>query len=104
MFRITDGKGFHIEFENGVTVSIQFGPGNYCEHRNEIPKNNLDNFWESEDAEVAVMDRHGQWITKECWSDVLGEKICDNVVGHIKPKKIITILEWAKKYGSDIDE
>jgi hypothetical protein len=30
MFRITDTKGFHITFKNGVTVSVQFGWGNYC--------------------------------------------------------------------------
>lgn len=29
MFKITDGKGFHITFGNGWTVSVQFGPGNY---------------------------------------------------------------------------
>ena len=31
-FRITDKKGFHITFENGWTVSVQFGPANYCDH------------------------------------------------------------------------
>lgn len=30
MFRITMGKGFQVTFENGYTVSVQFGPGNYC--------------------------------------------------------------------------
>lgn len=29
MFRINDNKGFQITFENGYTVSVQFGPGNY---------------------------------------------------------------------------
>lgn len=29
MFKITDSKGFHIRFDNGYTVSVQFGPGNY---------------------------------------------------------------------------
>ena len=32
MFRITQGKGFQIEFPNGYTVSVQWGIGNYCEH------------------------------------------------------------------------
>lgn len=31
-FNITGKKGFHITFENGWTVSVQFGPANYCEH------------------------------------------------------------------------
>jgi hypothetical protein len=29
-FRICDNKGFHITFENGWTISVQFGGGNYC--------------------------------------------------------------------------
>ena len=32
MFKITRKKGVHITFENGYTVSVQFGPGNYCEN------------------------------------------------------------------------
>jgi hypothetical protein len=29
MFVINDNKGFQITFDNGYTVSVQFGPGNY---------------------------------------------------------------------------
>jgi hypothetical protein len=29
MFKITEGKGFHIQFENGWVVSVQWGAGNY---------------------------------------------------------------------------
>ena len=29
---ITQGKGVHMLFPSGFTVSIQFGPGNYCDH------------------------------------------------------------------------
>lgn len=32
MFGITDGKGFHVTFENGWTISVQFGPCNYGDH------------------------------------------------------------------------
>ncbi len=32
--KITHNKGFHITFENGWTVSVQFGVGNYCENYN----------------------------------------------------------------------
>ncbi len=31
-FYITGGKGFHISFPNGYTMSVQFGPGDYCEN------------------------------------------------------------------------
>lgn len=30
--RITDGKGVHFTFNNGLTLSIQIGGGNYCDN------------------------------------------------------------------------
>ena len=27
----TLNKGFQLTFENGLTISVQFGSGNYCE-------------------------------------------------------------------------
>lgn len=35
LLRITagTGKGFQMTFENGWTVSVQFGRGNYCSNR-----------------------------------------------------------------------
>ncbi len=29
--RITGGRGFQLDLPNGVTVSVQWGPGNYCD-------------------------------------------------------------------------
>ena len=29
--RMCDNKGFHLDLPNGVTVSVQLGPGNYCD-------------------------------------------------------------------------
>ena len=29
MFKITEGKGFRIQFQNGWVVSVQWGSGNY---------------------------------------------------------------------------
>ena len=33
MLKITGAKGFQMTFENGWTVSVQFGYGNYCANR-----------------------------------------------------------------------
>jgi hypothetical protein len=33
MLRITGAKGFQMTFDNGWTVSVQFGYGNYCANR-----------------------------------------------------------------------
>jgi len=31
-FEISDNKGFHMTFENGWTVSVQLGAGNYADN------------------------------------------------------------------------
>lgn len=49
-----ESKGFQVRFANGHTVSVMFGGGNYCEHRNlsygQAPAGG------SENAEFAVLD------------------------------------------------
>jgi hypothetical protein len=35
-FRITGGKGFHMYFANGHLVSVQWGPGNYCDYYDDV--------------------------------------------------------------------
>ena len=37
MFKITEGKGFHMTFANGWTVSVQWGAGNLCPNYNAYP-------------------------------------------------------------------
>jgi hypothetical protein len=53
MFKITRGMGFQMTFDNGWTVSIQFGPENYCDHyhANRGPDEGR---WESSCAEIAA--------------------------------------------------
>ena len=60
-FSITSHKGVNITFKNGWQVSVQWGPGNYCERKEDnydSPKNS--EFWSSNDAEIAVWSRKGQ--------------------------------------------
>lgn len=63
MFTICEGKGFTMKFSNGNTVSVQWGPLNYCERKSlNITKINQPmntGFWNSEDAEVAAWDKDG---------------------------------------------
>lgn len=33
MFNITENKGVHISFASGYTISIQWGPRNYCDNK-----------------------------------------------------------------------
>ena len=69
-FGITAQKGFHITFENGWTVSVQFGRGNYCENYDHSD-------WQgpvppSKDAEVAAWDFEGEWFVFEDGNTVKG--------------------------------
>ena len=63
-FKSTMRKGFQMTFENGLTVSVQWGAGNYCD--NHCPP---DMDWtftkdaQSTNAEVAV------WNAAEVWAN-----------------------------------
>ena len=59
---ITSGKGVRLKFDNGYELSVQIGPGNYCENygtpfgrMNEIPT-----LIDCETAEIAVFCK-GRW-------------------------------------------
>ncbi len=97
MFRITGGKGFQVTFKNEVTVSVQFGVGNYCKDYNKQPINNYDKESReqaengSPNAEIAIFNKNG-WLTNEF------KEGCDNVLGYQTPEQLLEALNWAKKY------
>lgn len=65
MFKVTDNKGFHVEFENGWTVSVQWGRGNYCDNYNfsDGPRGGYGGpVPPSEKAEIAAWDSNGGWF------------------------------------------
>lgn len=99
-FRITGHKGFQVTFPNGVTVSVQFGPGNYCGHYPDMgdwsePANARE--WESGDAEIALFNTDGDWLTKEACLDLTGEEAGDDVLGYQKPEDVLKYLKWAQE-------
>jgi len=58
-FIATRNKGFGMTFDNGFTISVQWGKDNYCEKKNlneeydiEMTKGN----WKSLNAEIAVFN------------------------------------------------
>lgn len=68
-------KGFHMTFENGWTVSVQFGKNNYASN-----KQNTD---ESHDAEIAAWDKDGNWYRFNNGDDVFGYEKTDDVAEFI---------------------
>lgn len=82
MFTITGSKGFHLTFANGYTLSVQFGPGNYCEHRNHptysAPRG-CD--WSLEGAEIAILAPSGAFLPLDNGDKVAGWLTPDAVIG-----------------------
>lgn len=90
MLAITNG-GFHVKFKNGVTASVQFGYGAYCER-----KNTVDAPPQSKDAEVAAWDEKGAWITK-----ALVPGSFDDVIGHLNADQVVDFLVKAKEWEGE---
>lgn len=91
MFEIHDNKGFHITFDNGYTVSVQFGFGNMCSNKNldlqEYPIPN--GVPESKTAETALMIRHERGTT---FIPYKGE----DVQGYQNAKDVLELLTYAE--------
>ena len=98
-FKSTDRKGSHITFENGLTVSVQWGGGNYCENHDNMDFSRTKDM-ESKNAEVAV------W-SNECWlnaNNFLSDEDadwCDDVVGRLTPEQVVDLLVRVKNYPAD---
>jgi len=63
-FYSTNNKGFQMLFENGWTISVQFGYGNYCDNNNHplgfyFSKNQ--EMTTSSDAEIGIWDKEGHY-------------------------------------------
>ena len=81
MFSISDNKGFKISFNNGYTVSVQFGGGNYCSNR-ALPRTEWGN---SDTAETALISPDGFVVYQG-----------DDVQGHMSPKDVLELLNYAE--------
>lgn len=83
-FAITLRKGFRMTFENGWTVSVQFGPGNYCEHHfAHWGEPDRRSGWESKTAEIAAWDENATWYKFPSGDTVDGWKTPDEVAAFI---------------------
>ena len=90
-FQITNHKGFRMGFKNGFEISVQWGPGNYCERKDEdFNKPQEERFWESRTAEIAIFD------SKDNSMITLGEDNVDGWLTSDKVAKVITMVSLAK--------
>ncbi len=81
-------RGFHFNFKNGYTVSIQFGSGNYCDVRDYSPNADDSKLPPAECVEVGIFETEsGKWVR-------LGEH--DDVAGWVPVDDIPAILIHAQ--------
>jgi len=86
---ITQGKGVHMLFPSGFTVSIQFGPGNYCDHyKRKIGKDE-----ETCGKEGAAKVECAVWRDK----DMITMKSGDTVQGYMNITEVLELLNQAAK-------
>lgn len=98
-FKITGGKGFHIEFPNGYRVSVQLGGGNYSANYDEPIVSHAKNLPESHTAEVAVIapiapgrENNGGLLRLPGWSDTVQGYVDSLFVAEL----IATVVAWPK--------
>lgn len=87
--RITDGKGVHFTFDNGITLSIQIGSGNYSENYNEPFMIEVPRGYQlpaSKTAEIAVWADGGDMI------DIGG----DTVRGYVPVTDVLRFAEFLR--------
>lgn len=95
-------EGFHMTFENGVTVSVQFGPKHYCDAREGGHDYNLPSkldSWHCANAEVAAWDAKGKWITREIYKINANEELNDEVVGYRTTDEVLKFMNWAAAWS-----
>ena len=79
-FGVSTGKGFHMTFSNGWTVSVQWGPGNYCDNQDmEALFKHSDQLragrtpcLQANSAEIAAWDSAGCWYKFNEYEQVKG--------------------------------
>mgnify|MGYP001171803639 CR=1 FL=1 len=108
--RITEGKGFHLDLPNGVTVSVQFGPGNYADSdvRNKpynAPQMAAANFdhWGSNLAECAayLTGTSLEWVAVPGFTGPIGdedvETFYDDVSGYMTIQDVLDFINLASQ-------
>lgn len=93
-FAVTAGKGVHIAFANGYKVSVQWGPGNYCDHHHapfDRMRTEACGAEGSTTAEVAVFDPRGEFVQPDIPEWDSGDDVC----GWRTPEQVLAIQQWA---------
>lgn len=92
------GKGFKMTFKNGITISVQFGIGNYCENYIHLTKNKMNEVC-CEDAEIGIWDKDGIWITRIAYREINNVENCfDDVIGNLNCEQVAQFILWCASH------
>ena len=96
-FKSTLNHGFQITFQNGLTISVQYGKGNYCSRKDlngiDFNEDLRTPIIESQTAEIMVWDESGEAVWLDQHDEVLGYLSTDDVAN------MITLVSQAKQSG-----
>lgn len=97
--------GFMMSFDNGLTVSVQWGAGNYCDNRRNIVEKNNMGYVHSNTAELAI------WESDDVDTFVDANKFApegvtchDDVLGFLTPEQVVTVLNNIKNYKAEKED
>ena len=112
--RICDNKGFQLDLPNGITVSVQWGPGNYVDHdvKNadwDAPKDAIhhEEHWGSNTAECAAYLTGSDltWVAVPGFTGPLtdddddddDDEFWDDVAGHLDVQGVLDFINLASQ-------
>lgn len=85
------GRGCQIVFENGYTLSVQWGSGTYSTNHHSIGRRAVPFDEEPGSAEIAVWNASGEWFD---WGG-------DTVKGWNTPDDVLKVVEAVASWPSD---
>ena len=97
-FEVYNNQGFMITFDNGITVSVQFGNANYCDNASIYPKTS-DHGRQCGNAEIAIWTRENTYVTHKYLMRKNNGQY--DVKGWCTPKEVLDAMAWAKNYKGD---
>ena len=98
MFKVIKDEtnhGFTMTFENGYTISVRWGWGNYCDNRLGASRNPSAPP-ECENCETAVFTPDGEFISIEEYSK-MGIDTYDEVFPYQTPEQVLELMNLISK-------
>jgi|APGre2960657373_1045057.scaffolds.fasta_scaffold58856_1 hypothetical protein len=91
MFKINDNRGFSVTFDNGYTVSVQFGPGSYSSNRTEPYDPSMSVPQTAFLAETALIGPDEEFVKYDG----------DDVQAYRNPAEVLALLNYAAAISND---